>query len=81
MNHPCTVSDWLTYMGSIHVSAIDMGLSRVLPVAEQLGILKHQLSKTPYVFTIAGTNGKGSTTALISEICTKAGYKTALYPL
>ena len=76
---PKTVSDWLTYMGSIHVSAIDMGLERVLPVAEQLGILKHQLSKTPYVFTIAGTNGKGSTTALISEICTKAGYKTALY--
>lgn len=79
MNTPQTVSDWLIYMNNIHVSAIDMGLERVLPVALELGILKHQLNHTPYIFTVAGTNGKGSTTALISEICVQAGYKTALY--
>ena len=33
------VSDWLNYMGSIHVSAIDMGLERVLPIANQLPLL------------------------------------------
>lgn len=76
---PQTVSDWLVYMQNIHVSAIDMGLERVLPVAYELGILKQDLPNTPYVFTVAGTNGKGSTTALISQICTTAGYKTALY--
>lgn len=76
---PQTVSDWLYYMGSIHVSAIDMGLERVLPVAKRLGILKDDLSNMPHIFTVAGTNGKGSTTALISEICTQAGFKTALY--
>ncbi len=79
MNYPTTVSDWLTYMGSIHVSAIDMGLSRVLPVAKKLSLFNQDLDDKPYVFTVAGTNGKGSTTALISEICIKAGYKTALY--
>ena len=66
-------------MGSIHVSAIDMGLDRVLPVAQALGVLKDNLPQRPYVFTVAGTNGKGSTTALIGDICTQAGYKTALY--
>lgn len=78
-NSPQTVSEWLYYMGQIHVSAIDMGLERVLPVAKKLGILKDNLPNQPYIFTVAGTNGKGSTTALISEICVNAGYKTALY--
>ncbi len=70
--------DWLTYMQQIHVSAIDMGLSRVLPVAKVLGLMA-SAKKDAYVFTVAGTNGKGSTTAVISEICQQAGYKTALY--
>lgn len=73
------LSEWLTYMGSIHVSAIDMGLERVLPVAKRLGVLKADLDKVPTVFTIAGTNGKGSTTATIAAICQSAGLKTALY--
>ncbi|WP_066804517.1 bifunctional folylpolyglutamate synthase/dihydrofolate synthase [Moraxella oblonga] len=79
MKNPQTVSEWLNYMGSIHVSAIDMGLDRVIPVAKQMGILTKNLTNCPTIFTVAGTNGKGSTTALISEICTQAGFKTALY--
>ena len=73
------LSQWLTYMGSIHVSAIDMGLERVLPVAKRLGVLKADLKKKPTIFTVAGTNGKGSTTATIAAICQSAGLKTALY--
>lgn len=73
-----SLSVWLNYMQQIHVSAIDMGLSRVLPVAEQLGIVQ-SAKDDAYVFTVAGTNGKGSTTAVIAEICQQAGYKTALY--
>ncbi len=69
--------EWLSYMQTIHVSAIDMGLSRVLPVAEKLNLLTS--AKNAYVFTVAGTNGKGSTTAVIAEICKQAGYKTGLY--
>lgn len=72
------VSDWLNYMGSIHVSAIDMGFERVLPIANQLQLFEFN-EKKPYIFTVAGTNGKGSTTSAIANICQQAGLKTALY--
>lgn len=77
-NLQSSLTEWLDYMQSIHVSAIDLGLSRVLPVAEKLGVLK-SAKNDAFVFTVAGTNGKGSTTAVIAEICQQAGYKTALY--
>lgn len=77
-NQSSPLSDWIYYMQQIHVSAIDMGLSRVLPVANHLGLIQ-SAKDDAYVFTVAGTNGKGSTTAVISEICQQAGYKTALY--
>ncbi|MCG3879861.1 folylpolyglutamate synthase/dihydrofolate synthase family protein [Psychrobacter sp. Ps6] len=73
-----SLTQWLDYMQQIHVSAIDMGLSRVLPVAEALGVVQ-SAKDDAYVFTVAGTNGKGSTTAVIAEMCKAAGYKTALY--
>lgn len=77
-NEHSSLTEWLDYMQQIHVSAIDMGLSRVLPVAEVLGVVQ-SAKDDAYVFTVAGTNGKGSTTAVIAQICQAAGYKTALY--
>ena len=77
-NDQASLTEWLDYMQQIHVSAIDMGLSRVLPVAEALGVVQ-SAKDDAYVFTVAGTNGKGSTTAVIAQICQAAGYKTALY--
>ncbi|WP_296242846.1 MULTISPECIES: bifunctional tetrahydrofolate synthase/dihydrofolate synthase [unclassified Psychrobacter] len=77
-NGHSSLTEWLDYMQQIHVSAIDMGLSRVLPVAEALGVVK-SAKDDAYVFTVAGTNGKGSTTAVIAQMCQAAGYKTALY--
>ena len=62
----------------IHISAIDMGLSRVRPVADMLGITAWGNNRdgdtanqqiTAHVFMVAGTNGKGSTTATIAQIC------------
>ncbi|WP_201548798.1 bifunctional folylpolyglutamate synthase/dihydrofolate synthase [Psychrobacter fjordensis] len=77
-NNNASLTEWLDYMQQIHVSAIDMGLSRVLPVAEALGVVQ-SAKDDAYVFTVAGTNGKGSTTAVIAQMCQAAGYKTALY--
>ncbi|OAP66996.1 MULTISPECIES: bifunctional tetrahydrofolate synthase/dihydrofolate synthase [Psychrobacter] len=77
-NQHSSLTEWLDYMQQIHVSAIDMGLSRVLPVAEALGVVQ-SAKDDAYVFTVAGTNGKGSTTAVIAQMCQAAGYKTALY--
>lgn len=70
---------WLEYIAGIHVSAIDMGLERVLPIIKKLGISNNDLNDRPYIFTVAGTNGKGSTTATIAQICQCAGFRTALY--
>lgn len=66
---------WLNYWGRVHVTGIDLGLDRVLPVAEKLAILKPKAK----IFTVAGTNGKGSTTTIIAEILKKAGYRVGLY--
>ncbi len=77
-NEHSSLTEWLDYMQQIHVSAIDMGLSRVLPIAEALGVVQ-SAKDDAYVFTVEGTNGNGSTTAVIAQICQAAGYKTALY--
>ncbi|SDB80840.1 dihydrofolate synthase / folylpolyglutamate synthase [Acinetobacter boissieri] len=66
---------WLNYWGRVHVSGIDLGLERVIPVAEKLAIIKSQAK----VITVAGTNGKGSTTTIISQILKHAGYRVGLY--
>lgn len=66
---------WLDYLQSIHTSAIDLGLERVAVVAE-----KGKLTKpAPVVITVAGTNGKGSTCALMEAILLDAGYSVGVY--
>lgn len=69
-----SLHDWLCYLGSIHSSAIDMGLERVRPVFSALN-----LSKPRFVFMVAGTNGKGSVSATLAALCQETGLKTALY--
>ncbi|GLQ75286.1 bifunctional tetrahydrofolate synthase/dihydrofolate synthase [Vibrio penaeicida] len=69
------LSMWLHYLENIHTSAIDLGLERVQAVAE-----KAQLTKpAPKVITVAGTNGKGSTCALMEAILLDAGYSVGVY--
>lgn len=66
---------WLDYLSHIHASAIDLGLERVQAVAE-----KAQLTQqAAMVITVAGTNGKGSTCALIESILLHAGYSVGVY--
>ena len=66
---------WLDYWGHVHVTGIDLGLERVLPVAEKLGIMRPAAK----VITVAGTNGKGSTTTALAAILNAAGYQVGLY--
>ncbi|WP_283131243.1 bifunctional tetrahydrofolate synthase/dihydrofolate synthase [Enterovibrio norvegicus] len=74
-NANAPLSQWLAYLEALHTSAIDLGLDRVSAVAQ-----KGQLTKpAPTVITVAGTNGKGSTCAIIEAILLKAGYKTGVY--
>ncbi|MGX9418977.1 bifunctional tetrahydrofolate synthase/dihydrofolate synthase [Vibrio sp. WJH972] len=69
------LSVWLDYLSTIHTSAIDLGLERVEKVAQHAKLTK----PAPVVITVAGTNGKGSTCAIIEAILIDAGYRVGVY--
>jgi dihydrofolate synthase / folylpolyglutamate synthase len=70
-----SLSTWLDYWSHVHVTGIDLGLERVIPVAERLGVTQPEAK----VITVAGTNGKGSTTTSLASILIAAGYQVGLY--
>ncbi len=69
-----TLPDWLAHCERLHPTTIDMGLDRVRAVAERMG-----LRFDCPVITVAGTNGKGSTCAMLEAILLQAGYRTGVY--
>jgi len=69
-----TLSDWLAHAERLHTKNIELGLDRVRQVAQRLG-----LAFTCPVITVAGTNGKGSTCAMLESILMNAGYRTGVY--
>jgi dihydrofolate synthase/folylpolyglutamate synthase len=71
---PSNLADWLSTLESRHPKAIDMGLERVARVRDALG-----LKLDCPVITVGGTNGKGSTCAMLEAILLQAGYKVGLY--
>ena len=71
---PSTLNDWLARLEKMHPKAIDMGLERVAAVKERLDIR----FDCP-VITVGGTNGKGSTCAMLESILLQAGYRVGLY--
>ncbi|MFC5474850.1 bifunctional tetrahydrofolate synthase/dihydrofolate synthase [Paraherbaspirillum soli] len=71
---PVTLADWLALLESRHFKTIDMGLDRVRQVKDRL-----QLQFACPVIMVAGTNGKGSTCAMLESILLRAGYKVGLY--
>ncbi len=74
MSRPTTLAAWLAYLETLHPKAIAMGLDRVLAVGARM-----QASLSCPVVTVAGTNGKGSTCALLEAMLRGAGYRTGLY--
>ncbi|MEY3146651.1 MAG: bifunctional tetrahydrofolate synthase/dihydrofolate synthase, partial [Pseudomonadota bacterium] len=71
---PTTLPDWLAHCEQLHPKNIDMGLERVQAVAQAMAI-KFDCP----VITVAGTNGKGSTCAMLESILLQAGYRTGVY--
>ncbi len=69
-----SLSDWLAFIERQHPQPIALGLDRVVEVFSRLntGI------SCPIV-TVGGTNGKGSTCAMLEGILRAAGYRTGLY--
>jgi dihydrofolate synthase/folylpolyglutamate synthase len=75
MTTPATLPAWLALLESRHAeTVINMGLDRVRAVKERL-----QLQFTCPVIMVAGTNGKGSTCAMLESVLLRAGYRVGLY--
>ena len=71
---PSTLDGWLAHCEALHPAEIDMGLDRVRAVADRLAIR----FAVPVVI-VAGTNGKGSSCAMLEAIALHAGYRVGLY--
>lgn len=68
------LASWLSYIEQLHPKSISMGLERIKVVIERLNLLPKFK-----IITVAGTNGKGSTCAMLSQIYLQAGYQVASY--
>ena len=68
-----TLQDWLAHCERLHPKTIDMTLERTRAVRDKLG-----LRFDCPVITVAGTNGKGSTCAMLEAIAHHAGYRVGL---
>ena len=69
-----TLEGWLRHCEQLHPRNIEMGLDRVREVARRM-VLRFDCP----VITVAGTNGKGSTCAMLEAIYSEAGYRTGVY--
>ncbi len=67
--------DWLAWQEDLHFTAIELGLDRCGKVAARMGLLKPDAK----VISISGTNGKGSSAAMLDAILRRSGYKVGTY--
>ena len=70
-----TYEEALSYIHSISWKGSVPGLSRISALMHDLGDVQNQLK----IVHVAGTNGKGSTCAMLESVLRTAGYKTGLY--
>ena len=66
---PKSLAEWLAFLEQLHPKSIDLGLDRCREVAARLDLLKPKATTT----TVAGTNGKGSTVAVMEQYLTHLG--------
>lgn len=69
-----SLGEWLAFIERQHPSTIALGLERVAAVFREMN-----LKVESPVVTVGGTNGKGSTCAMLESILRCAGYRTGLY--
>ncbi len=69
------LESWLARLETLHPRAMELGLERVATVADALGL---RPVNAP-VITVAGTNGKGSTVAVLEALAAAAGVSAGVY--
>lgn len=74
MHTHSTLESWLAHIEALHAKPIDMGLERMREMIARLGIR----FACP-LFVVGGTNGKGSTCAMLEAILRAAGYRVGLH--
>jgi len=72
---PRSLDQWLAYQARVHPQTIDLGLDRLRQVLDRLNWRQPQIP----VITVAGTNGKGSVSALCAAIMRAAGYRVGTF--
>lgn len=70
-----TLADWLSWQEILHPKKIDPGLERSGEVLRRMGLKP----PTYTVITVGGTNGKGSSVAMLEAILLAAGYRVGAY--
>ncbi|WP_445146770.1 bifunctional tetrahydrofolate synthase/dihydrofolate synthase [Dyella sp. Tek66A03] len=70
-----TLDEWLAYQERVNVRSIELGLDRVRAVWQRMG------ARAPArrVITVGGTNGKGSTVAMLEAMLSAAGKRVGCY--
>ncbi len=70
-----SLAEWLAWQEKLHVQEIELGLERCYRVAKRLNLMPPAYP----VVTVGGTNGKGSSVAMLDIILRAAGYRVATY--
>ena len=70
-----TLKKWLNWQETLHPNEIELGLDRVSRVLAHLDLINPNFT----VITVAGTNGKGSSVAMLQSILLAAGYRVGTY--
>jgi dihydrofolate synthase/folylpolyglutamate synthase len=71
---PRDLAGWLAYLETLHPNPIALGLDRVRSVFERM-----RPTLDMPVVTVTGTNGKGSTCAMLDAMLRSAGYRIGVY--
>ncbi|HEY2189697.1 MAG TPA: Mur ligase family protein, partial [Caldimonas sp.] len=69
-----TLAEWLAHCEQLHPRSVELTLERVVAVKARLGI-----AFAAPTIVVGGTNGKGSTCAMLESIALAAGYRVGLH--
>jgi len=69
-----SLAEWLAFIERQHPEPIALGLDRVVDVLQRI-----EARLVCPIITVGGTNGKGSTCAMLESILQAGGYRTGLY--
>lgn len=73
------IAQWEQYLNTINPEHMSLGLERVREVAFRLHLFEDLVNNGTYIVTAAGTNGKGSTCALIAQAMSNLDVNVGLF--